>query len=461
MPPCRQNKGKGRESDNNEVNQGPSRVTQQPPVSQNAPDANTPTTTNDFINLQIPPNANPSTAEMLRQIYDRMSTLEALLYMQTPPTTVPTTTPATHTPVNRGPPVRPPPSSTARAPTLSTAPLALQVSSSAPTAATAAYVLPPQKIPVKNKGPKPYTGKEGTLQKFLFQMEEFLRPYKTAEEDEKLSVLTLSLEGSVLDWWYEKRVEINTWAEAKQALWDQYGDQFVRANARRDLEALIQTGRIQEYLAEVERLNGHAKLPTDVLMDLITRKVKPQLRNMIAPFTDLMETDPAAWKKKSISCGNSIEQNDRITKANNNGNRYDRNNSNRDNNNQDNNNHNNNRDKNNRDKSYCDKYDHNRNKHQNDHKRKGDENPTTNKRPKTVESVPSQKKSERRNRGDCIKCGLKGHQISNCQVGWRASTLTMREDNKEKTQEKNKDKSKKTDSGTLRITELGSESENE
>ena len=188
-------------------------------------------------------------------------------------------------------------------------------------------------------------------------------------------------------------------------------------------------------------------------MDLITCKVKPQLRNMIAPFTDLMETDPSAWKKKLISCGNSIEQNDRIAKANNNRNRYANNRTNHDNNN---------RDKNNRDKSNHDKYDHNQNKHTKDRKHKGDENPTSNKRSKTVESVPSQKKTDCRERGDCIKCGLKGHLMNDYQVGWRATTPTMRdENNKEKTRDKNKDKSKKTDSGTLRISELGSEPENE
>ena len=41
----------------------------------------------------------------------------------------------------------------------------------------------------------------------------------------------------------------------------QYGDTFVQDNVRREIEELQQTGRIQVYLAEVERLNGHAKLP--------------------------------------------------------------------------------------------------------------------------------------------------------------------------------------------------------
>ena len=131
----------------------------------------------------------------------------------------------------------------------------------------------PAKLPVKLKTPKPYNGKEGTLRKFLFQMDEFLRLYKNADEDEKLSALALCLEGFVLDWWFQKRSQIQTWTAAKQALWNRYGDQFVKANARRDLEALQQTGRIQDYLAEVDRLNGHAKIPEDILMDLIMRKI--------------------------------------------------------------------------------------------------------------------------------------------------------------------------------------------
>ena len=101
-------------------------------------------------------------------------------------------------------------------------------------------------------------------------MDEFLRPYKNADEDKKLSALALYLKGSVLDWWFEKRSQIQTWTAAKEGLWNRYANQFVKANARRNLEGLQQTGRIQDYLAEVDRLNGHAKIPEDILMDLIT-----------------------------------------------------------------------------------------------------------------------------------------------------------------------------------------------
>ena len=131
----------------------------------------------------------------------------------------------------------------------------------------------------------------------------------------------------------------------------------MRANARKDLEALNETVRIQEYFAEVERLNGYAKLLIDVLMDLITCKIKPQLCNMIVPCSDLIELDSAAWKKKLSSCRNSIEQNERITKGNTNcyNNCYTKN---RDSNNCNGNNRNNNtyysdHDRSNRDQNKC------------------------------------------------------------------------------------------------------------
>lgn len=51
-------------------------------------------------------------------------------------------------------------------------------------------------------------------------MDEYLQPRKNADEDEKLSALALYLKGSILDQWFEKRPWIQTWAEAKGALWN-------------------------------------------------------------------------------------------------------------------------------------------------------------------------------------------------------------------------------------------------
>ena len=146
-------------------------------------------------------------------------------------------------------------------------------------------------------------------------MDEYLRLYKSADEDDKLFVLTLSLEGSVLNWWYKRRVHITTWEGAKKALLSQYGDNFIKDNSRSELEELHQTSRIQDYLAEVERLNGHANLSEEVIIALIYRKIKPKLREMMAPFHAIRKTELKAWINMLISCGESMEHNDRLCRS--------------------------------------------------------------------------------------------------------------------------------------------------
>ena len=170
-------------------------------------------------------------------------------------------------------------------------------------------MLPPPTthIPIKNKGPKAFSGKEGTLKKFLFQMDEYLRLYKSVDEEDKLSVLTLSLEGSVLDWWYKRWVHITTWEGAKKASLSQCSDNFIEDNSQSKLEELQQTGQIQFYLGGVEQLNGHANLSEEVIIALIYRKIKLKLKEMMAPFHAIQKTEPKAWINMLISCGESME----------------------------------------------------------------------------------------------------------------------------------------------------------
>ena len=63
---------------------------------------------------------------------------------------------------------------------------------------------------IKLRPPKPFSGKEATLEKFLFQVEEFLDLYKGITEREKINVLLSVLEGPVLDWWRKHRSKIKT-----------------------------------------------------------------------------------------------------------------------------------------------------------------------------------------------------------------------------------------------------------
>lgn len=132
----------------------------------------------------LPPTSNTSLDMLQHQLDSLAATIRQFTQGQSKTSTIvpPPPQPVHHTPLPQSAHHAPPPQPTHHAPP----PFVI--------------VQPPvPHIPIKHKGPKPFSGKEGTLEQFLFQMEEYLKPYKNAEEDEKLSMLTLSLEGSVLD----------------------------------------------------------------------------------------------------------------------------------------------------------------------------------------------------------------------------------------------------------------------
>ena len=65
-------------------------------------------------------------------------------------------------------------------------------------------------------------------------------------------------------------------------------------------------------MIEVDSLNSYTKLPKDILIDLITFKIKLYLYKMITLFNKIIEC--AVWEKKLIFYRNSLEQNNYIYK---------------------------------------------------------------------------------------------------------------------------------------------------
>src|SRR5258706_12030965 len=244
-------------------------------------------------------------------------------------------------------------------------------------------------IPMKGKLPKAFTGKEGMLEKFLFKMEEYFDPYIYATDRNKISMLTAALDGLALDWWRKRRQTITTWEQAKQALLLQYGDKFIEGNSRRELEDLYQTGRIQDYLAEVERLNGHAGLSQRDVIALIYWKIKPQLRELMASHHELRTTTPLAWMNLLVLNGDAIEQNNRM-------------------------------------RGYFDKCSSLKNDTKPNHKKNGEKpnhektkdklaktGKDTNDKPKG-DWVSPELKRKRKKVGQCEKCGKSGHSFTDC-----------------------------------------------
>ena len=240
--------------------------------------------------------------------------------------------------------------------------------------------------------PKPFSGKEATLEKCLFQVEEILDPYEGITKFETINVLSSVLEGPVLDWWRKHRSNIKTWEQAKQALIPQYGDKFIEDNSRRELEDLTQSGRIQDYLAELDCLNGHVGLGNRALLALINRKIKPKLQEMMAPFHSMWTEDPRGWMNVLVSCGDALEQNNSLNCPLPDKNRYDKGcsgpNSSRQNSSGQN--------SSNRDNK----------KDFHDHKGKSGQ--------QKKEFVSQEKQKKRKLEGHCERCGKDGHAADDC-----------------------------------------------
>ena len=69
------------------------------------------------------------------------------------------------------------------------------------------------------------------------------------------------------------------------------------------------------------------------------------------------------------------------------------------------------------------------------------------------ERVPYEVKQKSKKDGRCFKCGMSNHKFDACPNEWRASTPTFRSGRNQRPI----NKQARTDTGHLRITELGSE----
>ena len=159
---------------------------------------------------------------------------------------------------------------------------------------------------------------------------------------------------------------------------------------------------------------------------------------MMAPFHAMRKKDPMAWTNMLVSCGESMEHNDRLRRST----------------------------PTNTSSSFK--------------KRPADQISTprtsTNQSPNfrsttnpslANERVPGDKKEIRKRDGRCVKCGREGHNSSECKTGWKATTPPPWSTSSKSTSTTNTSsalipiKKQKTETGFLRITELGEEGTSE
>ena len=250
-------------------------------------------------------------------------------------------------------------------------------------------------------------------------MDDYCTITQTRNEVQRLAYVALYTEGDALERWKSNKHRFNAWREVTNAIREYYGDHYKPDRAFNEISDLKQTGPVQKYLNDIDRLNVHAKMTDHHLINIILNGITPRLCQAMVHYEDL-RSDPSKLKEKLLHMDFfPIE--------------------------------------------FQKKEQHNRSK---DHGKKhglderiqlrGGESGNEKKKGKFV---PKEVWDKQKEEGRCVKCGRSNHQARDCKALSRAKTPpSFRNANQEPVQKK-----RKFDRGHHKITEPGSreDSENE
>jgi len=234
-----------------------------------------------------------------------------------------------------------------------------------------------------------------------------------------MAFIVLCLEGKALDLWKANKNKYETWQAARDSLALYYGDHYKPDRSYQELLALKQTGTVQDYLTEVDRLNSYARIPDHQLINIMIFNLSITLRMAMAHYENLRDTTPQ-WRQKLIEMDIINKefqtsnrpplqpQHNQIMQQGKKG-------------------------------SFKDRI----------HLREGAERSGD----KDKEWIPAEQKDNRRKNGRCVRCGMSNHKIEACPKQWR-KTPPFR---KSTTTTQPPTKKAHMDQGHSRITEIGSE----
>jgi len=154
---------------------------------------------------------------------------------------------------------------------------------------------------ISGKAPLPtkFNGNRDALGGWILQLEEYFIITGVQNERQKMAFIGLYLEGKALDWWKANKNKVETWQEARDGLALYYGYHYKPDRSYQELLALKQTGTVQDYLTEVDRLNSHACIPDRQLINIMISNLSNARRMAMAYYENLRDTSPQ-WRQKLI-----------------------------------------------------------------------------------------------------------------------------------------------------------------
>ena len=130
------------------------------------------------------------------------------------------------------------------------------------------------------------------LEGWILQIVDYFTIMQTCNEVQQLAYIGLCTEGDALEWWKSNKHEFNVWREVKDGIREYYGDHNEPDRAFNEISDLKQTGTVQKYMNNIDRLNVYAKMTDHHLINIILNGITPRLRQAIAHYKDL-HSDPS------------------------------------------------------------------------------------------------------------------------------------------------------------------------
>ena len=130
-------------------------------------------------------------------------------------------------------------------------------------------------------------------------MDDYFTIIQTCNEVQWLAYVGLCMEGEALELWKSNKHRFNAWREVADAIKEYYGDHYKPDRAFNKINDLKQTGTVQKYLNDIDRLNVYAKITDHHHINIILNSITPRLRQAMAHYEDL-RSYPSKWKEKLL-----------------------------------------------------------------------------------------------------------------------------------------------------------------
>ena len=107
------------------------------------------------------------------------------------------------------------------------------------------------------------------------------------------------MEGNALDWWKANKDKYASWADVQAVIELYYEDHYREDRTHLEIHKLRETGSVQDYVNEIDRLNTYIKIPDRAIMNIIINNLTGPLHRRMAHYEHLRE-NPDEWRKQHV-----------------------------------------------------------------------------------------------------------------------------------------------------------------